>query len=72
MRQIARLFQNGRSQAVRLKYSKIGDMILSCKPDTWDSFLASLKDLDVPTDFLDRQERQTPIQDRDPHAGWSE
>lgn len=86
MSQIARLFQNGRSQAVRLpahcrfdtsevyirKDPETGDVILSRKPDTWDGFLATLNDLDVPTDFLDRQDRQEPVQARDPFAGWTE
>ena len=54
MSHVAKLFTNGRSQAVRLpaafrfntqevfihKDAKTGDIILSRKPATWDAFLA--------------------------------
>ena len=54
MSQVAKLFTNGRSQAVRLpaafrfntqevfihKDAKTGDIILSRKPASWDAFLA--------------------------------
>jgi antitoxin VapB len=56
-RQIARLFTNGRSQAVRLPAAyrfdtkevfirqdpETGDVILSRKPASWDEFFAALK-----------------------------
>lgn len=75
----AKLFFNGRSQAVRLpaafrfegtevyirKDAATGDVILSAKPNTWDEFLA-LRDLHDPDirDFL--KDRDTaPPQTRD-------
>jgi antitoxin VapB len=84
--QTAKLFINGRSQAVRLpaayrfdskevfirKDEKTGDVILSRKPADWDSFFATLKDVDVPVDFLSKKERKQQMQDRDPFKGWSE
>jgi antitoxin VapB len=86
MSQVAKLFTNGRSQAVRLpaayrfdtnevfirKDPETGDVILSRKPATWESFFAALKGADVPSDFLDEKERRQGPQDRDPFEGWSE
>ena len=80
MSQVAKLFTNGRSQAVRLPAAyrfdtkevfirqdpETGDVILSRKPATWDDFFAALKDADVPADFLSASERQQGTQDRDP------
>ena len=56
MSQVAKLFMNGRSQAVRLpaayrfdskevfvrKDPETGDVILSRKPATWDDFFSAL------------------------------
>jgi antitoxin VapB len=84
--QVAKLFTNGRSQAVRLpaafrfnarevfirQDAETGDVILSRKPATWDDFFAALKDANVPPDFLDAAERDQQMQDRDPFAGWNE
>lgn len=86
MSQVAKLFTNGRSQAVRLPAAyrfetkevfirrdpETGDVILSRKPSTWDDFFALLKRADIPADFLDAQERNQGIQDRDPLQGWRE
>jgi len=86
MRQVAKLFINGRSQAVRLpaayrfdakevfirKDQETGDVILSRKPTTWDDFFATLKGADVPADFLDEKERHQGTHDRDPFAGYHE
>ena len=86
MSQVAKLFTNGRSQAVRLpaayrfdthevfirKDPETGDVILSRRPMTWDDFFAALKGADVPSDFLDEKERGQRAQDRDPFEGWSE
>jgi len=86
MSQIAKLFVNGRSQAVRLpaayrfqtkevfvrQDSETGDVILSRKPESWDDFFAALKGADVPADFLDEKERSQGAQDRDPFADWHE
>lgn len=66
MGQVAKLFMNGRSQAVRLpvnfrfegdevyirKDEKTGDIILSKKPDSWDGFFELLDSADIPDDFM--------------------
>lgn len=86
MSQVAKLFTNGRSQAVRLpaayrfdtkevfirQDSETGDVILSRKPSTWDDFFIALKGANVPADFLDEKERNQGMQDRDPFEGYSE
>ncbi len=86
MSQIAKLFTNGRSQAVRLPAAfrfegkevfirqdpATGDVILSRKPSDWEGFFAAIRDLDVPDDFLDKAERGTGSHDRDPFEGWVE
>lgn len=86
MRRVAKLFTNGRSQAVRLpapyrfdtrevfirQDPDTGDVILSRKPETWEGFLEALKDIEAPADFLDQNERNQGIADRDPFAGWRE
>jgi antitoxin VapB len=86
MSQTAKLFINGRSQAVRLpaayrfegkevfirRNSVTGDVILSSKPANWNEFFSALKNTSVPVDFLDEQERDQGEQDRDPFEGWTE
>jgi antitoxin VapB len=86
MSQIARLFNNGRSQAVRIPAAyrfegkevfirqdpETGDVILSRKPETWDDFFAALKNGAVPDDFLGEEERNQSAQDRDPFEEWRE
>ncbi len=86
MSQVAKLFTNGRSQAVRLpaayrfegkevfirKDAKTGDVILSGKPSTWDTFFALVEESDVPDEFLEEKERAQAIQERDPFEGWKE
>jgi antitoxin VapB len=76
MSQVAKLFTNGRSQAVRLPAAyrfdtkevyihqdpETGDVILSRKPANWDGFFSALEDADVPADFLDENERNLEIQ----------
>lgn len=83
MSQVAKLFANGRSQAVRLpaayrfdakevfirQDAETGDVILSRKPATWDDFFIALKGVDVPADFLNEKERNHGVQDRDPFEG---
>jgi antitoxin VapB len=74
----AKLFLNGRSQAVRLpaefrfEGSEVfvrrdlatGDVVLSRRPESWKGFFALLKTADVPEDFLsDRND--APPQKRD-------
>lgn len=86
MEHVAKLFMNGRSQAVRLpaEYRFItkeifirqdpetGDVILSRKPSSWDSFFALAKDVEIPADFLNDQDRSQVPGNRDPFAGWEE
>jgi antitoxin VapB len=77
MLRTAKLFRNGRSQAVRLpaeyrfESSEVyirrdpasGDVILSRRPESWQDFFELMKTIDVPEDFLaDRQD--TPPQKR--------
>ena len=74
----AKLFRNGRSQAVRLpaeyrfegaevyvrRDPATGDVILSRRPDSWQDFFELMKRIEVPDDFLvDRKD--TPPQKRD-------
>jgi antitoxin VapB len=86
MGQTAKLFKNGKSQAVRLPLSfrfegsevnirrdeQSGDVILSRKPESLSQFFAFADALkaELPEDFLGAEERQTPSQDRDPFEGW--
>ena len=86
MSQTAKLFANGRSQAVRLPAAfrfegtevfirhdpASGDVILSKKPDNWDGFIALLDDANLPGDLLNSEDRDQQQQERDPFAGWSE
>lgn len=85
MSQTAKLFLNGRSQAVRLPAAYrfeckevfirrdpvTGDVILSSKPTDWSGFLSALQSTDVPVAFPDREDQQTE-QDRDPLDGIDE
>ncbi len=73
MSHTAKLFLNGRSQAVRLpaayrfdtdevfirKDPVTGDVILSRRPDDWAGFLAAADQAQVPEDFLSTTERLT-------------
>ena len=86
MSQVAKLFNNGRSQAVRLPAAYrfaakevfirqdpvTSDIILSRKPATWDGFFDAVRALDVPADFLDAKEREHTGDNRDPFEGWVE
>lgn len=86
MSQIAKLFINGRSQAVRLPLAyrfntkevfirqdpETGDVILSRKPANWDDFFAALNGAAAPVDFLSENERRQEPQNRDPFEGWHE
>ena len=86
MSQVAKLFTNGRSQAVRLPAAfrfdgqevfirqdpETGDVILSRKPPDWDDFFTALKGANVPVDFVNKTERNQGLQDRDPFEGWRE
>ena len=66
MRRVAKLFLNGRSQAVRLpadfrfegkevyirRDPETGDVILSRKPGSWESFFAFRETVEIPEDFM--------------------
>lgn len=66
MNQTAKIFMNGRSQAIRLpiefrfqgdevfirKDQKTGEVILSEKPNDWDDFISLTKSTDENKDFL--------------------
>jgi antitoxin VapB len=86
MSQTARLFKNGRSQAVRLPAAyrfegeevyirrdpATGDVILSAKPRSFDRFFAVLAEGKAPDDFLSPGERRQDGTERDPFEGWKE
>lgn len=84
MTRIAKVFINGRSQAVRLpaefrfggtevyvSRNESGDVVLSEKPKDWNGFLAALGKDDF-SDLLSPEERRQENAKRDPFAGWSE
>jgi antitoxin VapB len=74
VRKIAKLFKNGRSQAVRLpsdfrfssaeifirKDHDTGDVILSPKPNSWDELFALADSIEIPADFLRSRDRRPP------------
>ena len=75
----AKIFRNGRSQAVRLpaefrfKGSEVyirrdpdnGDVILSQRPQSWLDFFELIDSLEIPEDFLSERDKSLP-QKRDP------
>ncbi len=85
MEQVAKLFANGRSQAVRLPASfrfdakevyirqdaDTSDVILSRRPSTWDGFFSAVHEAVVPRDFLATDERKEGFAaiERDPLEG---
>ena len=78
MPRVAKLFLNGRSQAVRLpadlrfegsqvyirRDEVTGDVILSRRPESWQDFFVLAKAVKVPKDFLSDR-RDAPPQERD-------
>jgi antitoxin VapB len=74
MPRTAKLFRNGRSQAVRLpseyrfQGSEVyvrrdpanGDVILSRRPESWKDFFELAKTLDIPDDFLSNRKDLPP------------
>ncbi len=78
MRHTAKLFMNGRSQAVRLpvnyrfdcdevyirKDPESGDVIISRKPGSWDDFFKLLETVDIPETFMTERDNEI-AQDRD-------
>lgn len=78
MRHTAKLFMNGRSQAVRLPANfkfdckevyiyrdpKTDDIIISKKPGSWEDYFEMLKNIDIPNDFMKKRNNEPP-QERD-------
>lgn len=72
--QTAKLFRNGRSQAVRLpaeyrfEGSEVyvrrdphsGDVILSRRPESWQEYFSLVDSLEIPSDFLTERDDQPP------------
>lgn len=77
MPRTAKLFRNGRSQAVRLpaefrflgsevyvrRDPSTGDVILSRRPESWQDFFDLVDSLDIPSEFLTNR-RDPPPQKR--------
>jgi antitoxin VapB len=77
MAKTAKIFRNGRSQAVRLPVEyrfegsevyvrrdpATGDVILSRRPESWKDFFELMKTVEVPEDFL-ADRKDTPPQKR--------
>jgi len=78
MPRTAKLFANGRSQAVRLpaefrfegsevyvrRDPATGDVILSRRPESWDDFFEMMKTAEVPEDFM-ADRKDAPPQKRE-------
>jgi antitoxin VapB len=74
MRHKAKIFRNGRSQAVRLpaefrfegqevffrRDPETGDVVLSRRPDSWESFFELADAAGVPADFMAERDDQAP------------
>ena len=74
MPRTAKLFRNGRSQAVRLpaeyrfegaevyvrRDPATGDVVLSRRPNSWEDFFELMKTVEVPDDFLTEREDAPP------------
>ena len=70
----AKLFSNGRSQAVRLpvdfrfegsevyvrRDAATGDVILSRRPDSWQDFFDLVDTLDIPEEFMSDRDVSPP------------
>jgi antitoxin VapB len=70
----AKLFRNGRSQAIRLpaeyrfegsqvfirRDAATGDVILSRRPESWADFFELMKTIDVPDDFMAERRNEPP------------
>ncbi|MBV6323163.1 antitoxin [Duganella violaceipulchra] len=82
MSHVAKLIMSGGAQLVCLptayrfdskevfirKDPETGEVILSCRPDNWDSFFDAVKRANIPADFLSPEERRQDVQQRDPFA----
>ena len=86
MTKVAKIFMNGRSQAVRLpaefrfdgdevyieKDEVTGNVILSSKPKEWDDLFSLISEAPAPEDFLSSKERDATQNNEDPFHGWLE
>lgn len=85
MTDTAKIFMTGRSQAVRLPIEYrfdvnevfirrdeiTGDVVLSKRLQSWDSFIALDETTTVPDDFMSEPDRAQGQHDRDPFADGS-
>ncbi len=76
MSNTAKLFMNGRSQAVRLpvgfrfdtdvvyirKDPVTGDVILSRKPDSWDGFFSLMAEIEVADNFMNNRDQDEIVE----------
>ena len=74
MRHTAKLFMNGRSQAVRLPANyrfdcdevyirrdpETGDVVISRKPGSWHDYFDMMDSIDVPDDFMKERDNELP------------
>jgi antitoxin VapB len=74
MRHTAKIFRNGRSQAVRLPAEfrfeekevfirqdpQTGDVVLSRRPDSWETFFELADEARVPSDFMAERDDHPP------------
>jgi antitoxin VapB len=74
MPRTAKLFLNGRSQAVRLpaefrfegrevfirQDQTTGDVILSRRPESWDSFFKLRREANIPDEFMAHRQDEVP------------
>ena len=72
MKHEAKLFMNGRSQAVRLPVNcrfdcdevfirrdpETGDVIISKKPGNWEDFFKMMDSIDIPDDFMSERDNE--------------
>ena len=82
----AKIFMSGRSQAIRLpkefrfegtevfirRDPLTDDIILSRKPDSWEGLFALDDKTEVPSDFMNNEDRKETAQSRDPFEDWEE
>jgi len=85
MEKAAKIFKNGRNQAVRLpvqfefdtdrvyiRQHENGDLIISkyrTESDSWSPLLKMLENTHFPDDFLDTKDRNQDVSTRDPFSG---
>ena len=86
MDSVAKIFMNGRSQAVRLpkefrfntkevfirKDTMTGDVILSARPTSWTNLIEMLELYQAPEDFLNENERNQNSLLKAPFDEWVE